>query len=85
MHYSTQDGKALIDTVSGAASLDLSKMTCDKVAVLFRAAAGAKKAINNRAATGDAGRVPGAQGQQPAKGAVTIAELNAMHRKMFAH
>ncbi len=54
----TGDGLALVTAVSGGATPDLAKMDCAATAVLFNAAAGAKKLANNRAAIGDANRLP---------------------------
>lgn len=69
----TTDGAALLDSVG--ANIDLDKSTCAEVARAFRAGAGAKKLINNRAATGDSGKIPnlGAQFKQPPR---TPAEIN---------
>lgn len=52
--YSTKDGANLINGISGKTTLDLAKMGCKDVAVLFNAASGAKAAINN-ASTKDSG------------------------------
>ena len=83
--YLTPSGKSLVDGVSGETDLDTSKMTCQAAAVLFRSAASVKRILNNRASTGDAGRLPTATpnttGQAPA---TSIAALNEANKKFWA-
>jgi hypothetical protein len=83
--YSTAEGKVLIDSVSGVKTIDTMTMDCASVGVLFRAAAGAKRLLNNRAATGDANRM-GQQGDPAKKSNVptSLAELNKRNREYYA-
>lgn len=83
--YATAEGKALVDGVSGVKTIDTATMDCGSVAVLFRAAAGAKRLLNNRAATEDANRM-GQQTNQgnKSKAPQTIAELNKRNREYYA-
>lgn len=78
--YLTGDGKMTVDSVRGAQTLDTSAMTCVDVANAFKAAAGAKRMLNNRASVGDAAHIA-QQTQAPKK--MTVADLNAMHRKHY--
>jgi uncharacterized protein len=80
--YSTHEGKALIDGVSGVSVLDLSKQTCPRVAMLFRTAAGAKRLMNNRSATGDAHR-PGAVISAEQGGRLSLSAVNAQNRQFW--
>lgn len=82
--YATADGKVLIDSVSGRTSLTLDKMTCVEAATLFRAAAGAKKLLNNRQATGDAHRVPNQQVNAGSTATKSIADLNKANAEFWA-
>lgn len=70
----TKDGQALIDGVAGM-PLDLEKMDCAAVAVVFNAAATLKAATNNRSATGDSSGLP-ANKQPEAKPAMTFTDIN---------
>ena len=79
--YLTGDGKVTIDSIRSGA-LDTSAMTCADVAVAFRQAAGTKRLLNNRAATGDSRQTPAAA--KPALRPPTIAEVNAANRKFYA-
>lgn len=81
--YSTRDGKELIDSVSGVATLDLAKMQCTQVSGIFNAAAGAKKLLNNRAATGDSKQVPADQ-TKPSNAMRSIADLNKANTEYWA-
>lgn len=81
---STHDGRSLIDSVGGE-GIDFDSLACDHAAVLFKAAAGAKRMLNNASATRDAHRVgvpgmPGGTGKAPR----SIAELNEFNRKYHA-
>lgn len=80
---STQDGRLMLTSLSGRATLDLSKLDCPAVAGLYRAAAGAKKLLNNRSSTGDSGRLPTPAPQGPKQ--LSLADLNAMHRAAYKH
>lgn len=73
--YATKDGKSLIDGITGQKELDLAKVDCSGVALTFRAAATAKGAMNNRAATGDGKTVPD-QSQDKTPKRLTLAEIN---------
>lgn len=83
----TADGADLLKQVAGKPVGDLSKSTCFEVAQLFRAAAGARRAVNNSAGTRDAQRIPEAFNKaRPAGKAITsIAELNALHQRIHAN
>ena len=81
--YATQDGKALVDGIHGAAP-NMVAMDCAAVASLFKAAAGAKKLLNNSAATRDSGRMakPAADRQEP--GVRTLEDLNRANAAFYA-
>ena len=81
---STQGGKAIVDNVMpGGRTLD--KLSCGEAAMVFKAAAGAQRIVNNRAATGDnAHRLPN-QGSAHKPGAIrTLADLNAFNQQYYA-
>ena len=80
--YSTVAGKELLDNVSGSKTLDITGMTCAQVAPLFKAAAGAKRLLNNRAATGDASSIPSKTPTGPVQ--MNIASLNQQMRDFWA-
>lgn len=85
--YATADGKALLENVSGAKSLDLMSLDCGAVRTLFQAAAGAKKLLNNTRSTQDAQRManPGnGQQQRTSTAPKSIAELNKQNREFYA-
>lgn len=84
MAYTTNDGKVLIDSISGVPSLDLAKMTCQDVTALFNAASGAKKLMNNRTATGDAQRVPSPPSANQGTGPRSLADLNKANAEYWA-
>lgn len=75
----TNDGTTLINSV--APSLDIEKSTCVDVALGFRAAAGARRLLNNAAMTKDMSGLIPPKGQ-PVGGVRTLAELNALHAKI---
>lgn len=81
--YSTRDGKELIDSVSGVRTLDLAKMQCTQVSSIFNAASGAKKLLNNRAATGDSKQVPADQ-SKPSNAVRSIVDLNKANSEFWA-
>lgn len=82
MAYATKDGAPLIDQITGRTSLDLSKMGCADVAVLFNAAS-ATKAAQNNASTRDSGQ--NLDTQAPVrKGPKTLAEINADNAAFWA-
>lgn len=80
--YSTATGKQLLDTVSGEKFLDLSKTDCASGAVLFKAAAGAKRMLNNQTSTRDANSLPvvktGAAGKVQ-----SLADLNRQNEEYY--
>lgn len=80
----TADGAALVNTVSGTPVEGLDKMPCVAVATLFRAAAGAKRLVNNSAGTRDAHRLPLPAGPGT-KAPMTLAQLNKLHQKHHAN
>jgi hypothetical protein len=81
--YATRDGQQLVDNVAG--QVDLNAADCAAVAVIFRAAAGAKRLINNQTSTRDAHTLPVSRTQVGAVGKVTsIAELNASYKAHYA-
>lgn len=84
--YATAEGKTLVDSVAdgNGKDLDLISLDCAAVASIFKAASGAKKLLNQRAATGDASRIPGApQDQGKRKGPATIADLNKTYAEYY--
>ena len=81
--YSTRDGKELIDSISGVRTIDLAKMQCQQVSSIFNAAAGAKKLLNNRAATGDSKQVPD-NSAKPSNAVRSIADLNKANVEYWA-
>lgn len=82
--YSTKDGRSLIESLHGGPP-ELATLTCDAATVLFKATAGAKRLLNNRASTGDSGALPNGNQPKPVTGAMSISELNALHRKTYQH
>ena len=83
--YSSPEGKTLIDGCAGG-TVDLGKLDCAATATIFKATAGAKRALNNAANTRDAGSVASSNNQvSKAVGKVTsIAELNKLHADHYA-
>lgn len=80
--YATVDGKAMVEAIHGA-TFDLTGMSCVDVATLFRSAAGAKRLLNNRSATGDANRMANVDNVKTP--VMTIAKLNELHRQTYKH
>lgn len=80
----TTEGKSLLDSVSPG--FDVSKAGCADVAVVFKAAAATKAAMNNRQATGDSGRVPAAGAGAGAKVVAmpSLESINEANRKFWA-
>lgn len=75
--HATADGAVLLQGITGSKDVDLEKMGCADVAVLFKAAAGAKRVLNNRSATGDSARVPQTQfGNLGPRPSMTPTEMN---------
>jgi hypothetical protein len=82
---STHEGRSLLGTVSNEPNLQLQGKTCDAVATLFKAAAGAKRVLNNNAATKDAGNVPAQVSDSPVVGRIkTPADLNRFYAQYHA-
>lgn len=79
---STADGARLAETVNGGQLGDLSKMSCVGVATVFKAAAGAKRLLNNSTATRDAQRLPGHV--DSIKPTVTPAQLNKLYAEYYS-
>ena len=80
----TADGTSLLASVHTGPIPDVATMDCAKAAVLFRAAATAKKVLNNRTTVGDTRSLPGhtngipvfgMQGLPVAKGTRSVADL----------
>lgn len=87
--YATADGKALLNMLTGQQTLDTVAMDCKQTAVLFRSAAGSKRAINNASSTRDSRGLPYG-GQQAGQGGnngsappMTIAKLNELNRAKY--
>ena len=78
------DGTQLLTAAAGRDPGDLSKLTCASAAMMFRAAAGAKRAVNNATSTRDAQRTPSGFGTaKPVQGKIkTLADLNKLHREL---
>lgn len=71
------------DLLAAVGPVDPQKASCVSVAMSFRAAAGAKRLINNRAAIGDSGRMADPSAFAPGgKPKMTLADLNKLHRKV---
>lgn len=89
--YATADGVALINEVHGVATdatIDLDKLNCTDTAVLFKAAVGAKKLVNNAKVTdGDSTTrqtKPVEEKPLGVRGPKSIAELNELNKKYYA-
>jgi hypothetical protein len=79
----TTEGQQIIESVSGVKTIDTIALGCTQVATLFQAAVGAKKLLNNGAATRDANRM--AQPNAVAKkGPTSLADLNKTYREFYA-
>lgn len=80
----TQDGRKIIDEINGGRTVDATKMTCDAVRVLFRAAGAAKKATNR-----DGTReqtvlgAGGGLGVHPKSKIQNMADLNRFHAERY--
>lgn len=77
----TGDGARMIDGVAPG-GFNAQSATCVEVAGVFRAAAAARRLINNTVATRDAERVPGQL--VPSRRPITPADLNRLHREYHA-
>lgn len=72
--YATEDGKVVIDAITGSTQLKTKDMTCDAAKLLFNAASEATKAANRASATGSSRFHDGDIGtKKPA----TIADMNS--------
>jgi hypothetical protein len=81
--YATAEGKALLDPLHDGG--DLAKLDCSNVAMLFKAAAGAKKLLNNSASTKDAKQVANVLSTtNPGSATASIADLNKRNRDYWA-
>ena len=78
----TVDGRALLDNVAGK-DVDVSAMGCADAAVIFKAAAGAKRMMNNQTATRDAGTVRNVNAQPVGK-IQSIGDLNKANQAFWA-
>lgn len=72
--YATEDGKAVIDAITGSTSLKTKDMTCDAAKLLFNAASEATKAANRASTTGSSRFHDGDIGT---KKPMTIADINS--------
>ncbi len=82
--YSTADGQKLLTEIAGSA-FDVNMVDCAQAAVIFRAAAGARRLANNASSTKDARSLPRSVTQPGAVGKVqSLAELNQMYREHYA-
>ena len=79
--YSTRDGAQLVNGLTGASTLNLSKMGCKDVALLFNAAANAKAVINNALANGSGKTKDNAAPQST--GPKSLAEINAANKAFW--
>lgn len=75
MAMAQPDGIALVKAANGGTEPNIAALECPAVATLFKASAMAKAAINNRQATGDAGRMSVPEKKDPPK-QKSIADLN---------
>jgi hypothetical protein len=85
--YATGPGAELVNTVSGKgkdATIDIAGMACDKVAILFKAAAGAQSLLNNRATVGD-GKLPREPEKLASSGPQSLMELNKFYDTYYAN
>lgn len=82
----TQDGAAIVASITGEDACDLASMDCATLAVTFNAAAAQKAANNNRAATGDSGRVPANPelSVHRANATVSVADINKANEAFWA-
>jgi hypothetical protein len=82
--YMTGAGKELLDFSNGGELGNVSKLTCDAAASLFKVAAFAKRSANNRSATADASHIPAAAGKgSQSTGPVSIADINAQNKAFW--
>jgi len=79
--YMTTPGKQVVDTLTGKTDIVLEDMACGPLATLFKSAAGATRLVNNRAATGDASKLPV---QPEAPKAMTMADVNKANAEFWA-
>lgn len=80
----TVDGRSVLDNVAGK-DVDVSALGCAEAAVIFKAAAGAKRMMNNQTATRDAGTVRNSTAQPGAVGKIqSIGDLNKANQAFWA-
>lgn len=81
----TADGNALVVAIAGSVNPDIDKMGCKDVATLFKAAAGAKALLNNRAGTKDSGSAANAAAsQQVGVARQTLSDINKANQEYWA-
>lgn len=83
----TVEGQQIVESISGVKTVDTAALGCQDVAVLFRAAVGAKKLLNNGNATRDAGTMATSRAQSGAaakKAPASLADLNKLYREHYA-
>lgn len=96
MAYATEDGHEVVNRMAGKTKdedLDLGAMDCKAVAVLFKASAGARSLLNNRATVGDGKAKAGEPDNRPSifgtkdasRGPApkSLAELNTFYAKHY--
>ena len=80
----THDGAALLSSVAGD-EFDVEAADCASAAMVFKAAAGARRLMNNRSATSDANRLPASAIQAAATNHVaSLADLNKRNQAYWA-
>lgn len=80
-YASTTDGAAILGNAADPGKLE--DMPCDALATTFKTAVAAQKVLNNRAATGDAAKLP--EPAQPMRqGAVSIDAINKANAEFYA-
>lgn len=73
----------LVTAANGGKEFDVVGASCPDVATVFKAAAAAKKAENNRKSTGDSGTLPSQTITPPVK-RVSFADVNEANKKFWA-
>jgi hypothetical protein len=80
--YATADGAAILETLNGGKTVDVSRMSCGAVRTFFKAAAAMKRARNNdasRSGTSLDGAII-----RPKSHVASIAELNRVNSDFYA-
>lgn len=78
----TTDGALFLSTLGAPSGTALAALDCAGLAPVFKLAAGAKKLLNNRQHVGDGKPGAHSDGKPEKRKAMTIDDLNEMHRKM---